>query len=109
MSESTDDLLREAVSLLKEIRDRLDRAEDFRESMLSELDEQFEDSSELLSGVIPETDYDDQVAEMQESARQAEIETRDFREVVTLELRRQSSILGRIADAVGAKKRDESE
>lgn len=108
MTESSEDLLREAVSLLKDIRDRLDRAEDFRESMLNELDDQFEDSADLLSDVLPDTDYDEKIAEMQETARQAEIETRDFREVVTLELRRQSSILGRIADAVGAKKKDES-
>lgn len=109
MAESSDDLLREAVSLLRDIRDRLDRAEDMRESMLDQLGDQFDSASSLLGDELPESDYDEQLAEMQESARKAEEETRDFREVVTLELRRQSSILNRIADAMGAQRKDVSE
>jgi hypothetical protein len=109
MAESSDDLLKEAVSLLRDIRDRLDRAEDMRESMLDDLGEQFDSASSLLEDDLPESDYDEQLAEMQESARKAEEETRDFREVVTLELRRQSSILDRIADALGAQRKDISE
>lgn len=109
MTESSDDLLREAVSLLREIRDRLDRAEDMRESMLDELGDQFDSASAMLTDDVPDSDYDEQLAEMQEAARQAEEETRDFREVVTLELRRHSAILDRIADALGAQRKDISE
>jgi hypothetical protein len=107
MAESSDDLLREAVSLLREIRDRLDRAEDMRESMLDELGEQFDSASSMLTDDLPNSD--EQLAEMQESARKAEEETRDFREVVTLELRAQSAILHRLADALGAQRKDASE
>ena len=109
MAESSDDLLREAVSLLREIRDRLDRAEDMRESMLDELGDQFDSASAMLTDDLPDSDYDEQLAEMQEAARLAEEETRDFREVVTLELRAQSAILTRIADALGAQRKDISE
>ncbi|MDA0590044.1 MAG: hypothetical protein O2820_19050 [Planctomycetota bacterium] len=109
MAESSDKLLREAVSLLREIRDRLDRAEDMRESMLDELGDQFDSASAMLTDDLPDSDYDEQLAEMQEAARLAEEETRDFREVVTLELRAQSAILTRIADALGAQRKDISE
>lgn len=109
MAESSDDLMREAVELLREIRDRLDRAEDFRESMLDELGDQFDSASAILSDELPDADYDDQLAEMQETARKAEEETRDFREIVTLELRAQTAILKRIADAVGAERKDSQE
>ena len=37
MAESSDDLLREAVSLLRDIRDRLDRADGMRQPMLDQL------------------------------------------------------------------------
>ena len=107
MAESSDDLQREAVSLLRDIRDRLDRAEDMRESMLDELGEQFDSASSMLTDDLPNSD--EQLAEMQESARKAEEETRDFREVVTLELRAQSAILHRLADALGAQRKDASE
>ncbi len=133
MAEESKDLLREAVELLKGIKTSLDEAERSRAEALQSFQAQ---TDELMGGVDYEEfddeppfggqpafeaegtfgvgpfDVDDLEAEFQEcqeEARRFEEETRDFREVVTLELRRQSAILERIAEALGATRKDKEQ
>ena len=134
MAEESNDLLREAVELLKGIKTSLDEAERARAEALQSFQAQ---TDELMGGVdygdfdeedVPFGDgaafeaegtfgvgpygVDDLEAEFQEcqeEARRFEEETRDFREVVTLELRRQSAILERIAEALGATRKDKEQ
>jgi hypothetical protein len=134
MAEDSNDLLREAVELLKGIKTSLDEAERARAEALQSFQAQ---TDELMGGVdygdfddedgpfggepafeaegtfgVGPFDVDDLEAEFQEcqeEARRFEEETRDFREVVTLELRRQSAILERIAEALGATRKDKEQ
>lgn len=128
MSEDSNDLLREAVQLLRGIKTCLDEAERARAEALQSFQAQ---TDEIMGGVDYEDfndetpfadepsfsnaspfDVDDLEAEFQEcqeDARRFEEETRDFREVVTLELRRQSAILDRIAEALGASRKDKEQ
>jgi len=134
MAEESNDLLREAVELLRGIKTSLDDAERARAEALQNFQAQ---TDELMSGVdyddfdVEEPPFGDEPAfqaegtfgvgpfdvdeleaefqECQEEARRFEEETRDFREVVTLELRRQSAILERIAEALGASRMDKEQ
>jgi len=134
MAEESNDLLREAVELLRGIKTSLDDAERARAEALQNFQAQ---TDELMSGVdyddfdVEEPPFGDEPAfqaegtfgvgpfdvdeleaefqECQEEARRFEEETRDFREVVTLELRRQSAILERIAEALGASRKDKEQ
>ena len=131
MSEDSNALLREAVELLRGIKTSLDEAERAR----AEAIQSFQTQTDELMGSVDYDEFDDESAfdetpefgavapfgggpfdvddleaefqECQEEARRFEEETRDFREVVTLELRRQSAILERIADALGASRKDD--
>lgn len=134
MSEESKDLLREAVQLLRGIKSSLEEAERARaealqsfqtqtDKLMSSVDyEEFAEDVPFDDGTgfeVPTEfgggtpfDVDDLEAEFQEcqeEARRFEEETRDFREVVTLELRRQSAILERIADALGASRKDKEQ
>ncbi len=134
MAEESNDLLREAVELLKGIKTSLDDAERARAEAL----QSFQAQTDELMGGVDYGDFDDEdgpfggepafeaegtfgvgpygvddleaeFQECQEEARRFEEETRDFREVVTLELRRQSAILERIAEALGASRKDKEQ
>jgi hypothetical protein len=134
MAEESNDLLREAVELLKGIKTSLDDAERARAEAL----QSFQAQTDELMGGVDYGDFDDEEVpfgdgpafeaegtfgvgpfdvdeleaefqECQEEARRFEEETRDFREVVTLELRRQSAILERIAEALGASRKDKEQ
>ena len=134
MAEESNDLLREAVELLKGIKTSLDEAERARAEAL----QNFQAQTDELMGGVDYGDFDDEdgpfgdnpafeaegtfgvgpygvddleaeFQECQEEARRFEEETRDFREVVTLELRRQSAILERIAEALGATRKDKEQ
>ncbi|MBI1314009.1 hypothetical protein GC176_22160 [bacterium] len=132
MTEDSNDLLRQAVQLLRGIKTSLDEAERARSEALENFQAQtdamlsgdyddfddeppFGDGPEFDGGVYGDTgpfDVDDLEAEFQEcqeEARRFEEETRDFREIVTLELRRQSAILERIAEALGATRKDKEQ
>ncbi|MHC4876764.1 MAG: hypothetical protein ACYTGL_09715 [Planctomycetota bacterium] len=132
MSDDSNDLLREAVKLLRGIKTSLDEAEKARAEALAS----FQSQTDEIMGSVDYDDFDDEppfedspyedvaygdgnpfdvddleaeFQECQEEARRFEEETRDFREVVTLELRRQSAILERIADALGASRKDKEQ
>jgi hypothetical protein len=133
MSQDSNDLLREAVELLRGIKTSLDEAEraraDALQSFRAQTDElmssgdygDFDGESPFDDGApfdgngpfgVGPFDVDELEAEFQEcqeEARRFEEETRDFREVVTLELRRQSAILERIAEALGASRKDKEQ
>lgn len=134
MAQESNDLMREAVELLRGIKTSLDEAERARAEAL----QSFQAQTDELMGEVDYGDFDaeepsfgDEPAfeaegtfgvgpynvdeleaefqECQEEARRFEEETRDFREVVTLELRRQSAILERIAEALGATRKDKEQ
>ena len=134
MADNSNELLREAVELLRGIKTSLDAAEQARAEALASFQTQTDeimgsvDYDELdaeppfgeetpfdgddvfgANGPFDVDDLEAEFQECQEEARRFEEETRDFREVVTLELRRQSAILERIADALGASRKDKEQ